>query len=141
MNDADAEIGATLAADVGAEGLADDVRGATTQRRTPWGAETLWAHTQRYAAKILEIDAGHRTSLQHHVHKHESMLVIEGQLRATLEGDDGVLRTAVLGAGETLHVPAGRRHRLEGLTRVRIVEVSTPELDDVVRHEDDYGRG
>ncbi|MCA9488998.1 MAG: cupin domain-containing protein [Myxococcales bacterium] len=102
---------------------------------TPWGAQTLWAATDRYAAKILEIAAGHRTSLQHHVHKTETLLVLDGELVAEVGG-----RTLVLGPGERLHLPAGTRHRLGSRVGVRLVEVSTPELDDVVRHEDDYGR-
>lgn len=108
--------------------------------RAPWGSETLWAETARYAAKILEIDAGHRTSLQHHADKEETMLVLEGRVLAHLEDEHGSLGMRILEVGDVMHVPPGRRHRLEGLTAARIVEVSTPELDDVVRHHDDYGR-
>lgn len=102
---------------------------------TPWGAQTLWAATDQYAAKILEIEPGHRTSLQHHVQKTETLLVLEGDLVAEV-GE----ATLVLGPGDRLHLPAGTVHRLGSRGGVRLVEVSTPELDDVVRHEDDYGR-
>jgi mannose-6-phosphate isomerase len=107
--------------------------------RRPWGQETLWAKTGTYAAKILEIDAGHRTSLQHHQTKEETLLVLTGIVLAAVERD-GELLNRTLGPGEVLHLPPGTRHRLEAIERATLVEVSTPELDDVVRHEDDYGR-
>jgi glycosyltransferase A (GT-A) superfamily protein (DUF2064 family)/mannose-6-phosphate isomerase-like protein (cupin superfamily) len=106
----------------------------------PWGAEEIWALTPSYAAKVLEISAGHRTSLQHHERKVETLRVLEGRvLVERWEGDRFVQQ--VLGPGGVLHVPAGVRHRLAAFDGpARLVEVSTPELDDVVRHADDYGR-
>lgn len=105
----------------------------------PWGAEVLWASTGAYAAKILEIAAGHRTSLQHHVRKTETLMVLDGELIAEVE-HIGRIERRVLGPGQSLHLPPGTVHRLGSATGARLVEVSTPELDDVVRHEDDYGR-
>jgi len=106
----------------------------------PWGHELIWAHTDRYAGKILAIRAGQRLSLQLHRNKEESILVLEGRLRLTLEDEGGTLQVHELGPGEHRNVPRGRRHRFEAVEDLRLVEVSTPELEDVVRLEDDYGR-
>jgi mannose-6-phosphate isomerase len=106
----------------------------------PWGNELIWAHTDRYVGKILEIKTGKRLSLQHHEVKDEWIYVLSGRLLLTLENDGGVVEDRELGAGESAHVPTGRRHRYTAIETCRIVEVSTPELLDVVRLEDDFGR-
>ena len=106
----------------------------------PWGHELIWAHTDRYVGKILVIETGSRLSLQRHEIKDESILVRSGRLRLFLEDDDGVVRESELGPGEHRHVPTGRIHRYEAIERVELIEVSTPELDDVVRLQDDFGR-
>lgn len=107
----------------------------------PWGHELIWAHTERYVGKILFIAAGCRLSLQRHVVKDESFLVLRGQLRLHLEDDEGVVRVVDLEPGAHRHVATGRIHRYEAVDEdVELVEVSTPELDDVVRLEDDFGR-
>ena len=106
----------------------------------PWGHELIWAQTDRYVGKILVIETGRRLSLQYHERKDESILVVSGRLRLHLEGDDGTMTVRDLGPGEGEHVAVRRRHRYEAIERVEIVEVSTPELDDVVRLEDDFGR-
>lgn len=106
----------------------------------PWGHELIWARTDRYVGKVLVIEAGQRLSLQRHEIKDETILVRSGRLRLFLEDDDGEVRVAELGPGEFRHVPTGRIHRYEAIERVEIIEVSTPELDDVVRLEDDFGR-
>jgi mannose-6-phosphate isomerase len=106
----------------------------------PWGYEHIWAETDRYAGKLIAIDAGRRLSLQTHERKLESLYVLIGRLRLHLEDDHGVMREIDLGPGDSAHVPVGRRHRFEALERVELIEVSTPELDDVVRLEDDFGR-
>jgi mannose-6-phosphate isomerase len=114
----------------------------TTSRRVdkPWGHELIWAHTTAYVGKVLVIEAGKRLSLQKHAIKDESILVSSGRLRLWLEDDDGVVRTEELGPGESRHVPTGRIHRYEAIERTELLEVSTPELDDVIRLEDDFGR-
>jgi len=106
----------------------------------PWGHELLWAVTERYVGKVIVIEAGRRLSLQRHATKDESILLVAGRLRLHLEDGDGVVRTVELGAGDHRRVPAGRIHRFEAIERCELVEVSTPELDDVERLEDDYGR-
>jgi mannose-6-phosphate isomerase len=112
-----------------------------TRRVTkPWGHELIWAHTDRYVGKILVIETGRRLSLQRHEVKDETIYVLSGRLRLTLEGEDGTIQTEELGPGEHRRVPTGRIHRYEAVERCEIMEVSTPELDDVVRLEDDFGR-
>jgi mannose-6-phosphate isomerase len=106
----------------------------------PWGHELIWAHTDRYVGKILVIETGKRLSLQRHLVKDESILVSSGRLRLALEDDDGTVRIEDLGPGEHRHVPTGRIHRYEAIERCTLIEVSTPELADVVRLEDDFGR-
>ena len=106
----------------------------------PWGHELIWAHTDRYVGKILVIETGHRLSLQRHEIKDETIFVRGGRLRLYLEGDDGVVHSEELGPGEHRHVPTGRIHRYEAIERCELIEVSTPELDDVIRLEDDFGR-
>ncbi|MEL6349316.1 MAG: cupin domain-containing protein [Myxococcota bacterium] len=106
----------------------------------PWGHEEIWAHTEHYVGKVLFIRAGHRLSMQHHVTKEETIRVSSGSLQLTLEGLDGEIVEQVMRAGDICHIPPGRRHRLRALTDVTVYEVSTPQLSDVVRHADDYGR-
>jgi mannose-6-phosphate isomerase-like protein (cupin superfamily) len=106
----------------------------------PWGHETIWAVTERYVGKLLSIRKGHRLSLQLHRQKDESIYVLRGILRLTLENAAGDLETLVLGPGETRRIPTGRQHRFEAQEQCELIEVSTPELDDVVRIQDDYGR-
>jgi mannose-6-phosphate isomerase len=106
----------------------------------PWGHELIWAHTDRYVGKILVIETGKRLSLQKHEVKDESILVASGRLRLFLEDDTGEVRVEELGPGEHRRVRTGRIHRYEAIERCELIEVSTPELDDVVRLEDDFGR-
>ncbi|HEU4402273.1 MAG TPA: cupin domain-containing protein [Candidatus Polarisedimenticolia bacterium] len=105
----------------------------------PWGEEIIFAHTERYAGKILKIRAGESLSLQYHVRKDESLYVHEGRLRLIRE-IDGREEESILSPGEAFHLPPGTRHRMEGIVDCTLVEVSTPELDDVVRLKDRYGR-
>jgi quercetin dioxygenase-like cupin family protein len=107
----------------------------------PWGSELIWAHTERYVGKVLRIHAGERLSLQRHDYKDESILVQSGTLRLHLGETQADVTTRELGPGEYVRVPTGWVHRFEaGADDVTLVEVSTCELDDVVRLSDDYGR-
>lgn len=106
----------------------------------PWGHEEIWAETDRYVGKILFIRAGHRLSLQHHEIKDETIRILSGTMAFELQGDDGEMVTHTLTAGMAAHIQPHRKHRMEAVTDVEVLEVSTPELGDVVRHEDDYGR-
>jgi mannose-6-phosphate isomerase len=106
----------------------------------PWGHELIWAETDHYVGKILVIEAGRRLSLQRHLVKDESIYVASGRLRLSLEDDAGAVRVEDIGPGEFRRVRTGRIHRYEAIERCELIEVSTPELDDVVRLEDDFGR-
>jgi mannose-6-phosphate isomerase len=113
-----------------------------TERRVdkPWGHELIWAQTDAYVGKVLVIEAGKRLSLQRHEVKDESIFVLSGRLRLHLEDDAGVVQVEELGVGAHRHVATGRIHRYEAVERTELMEVSTPELDDVIRLEDDFGR-
>jgi mannose-6-phosphate isomerase len=106
----------------------------------PWGREIWVAHTDRYAFKIIEINRGTRSSLQYHVKKHEHIYVDRGVLQMEWENEQGQMETLTLRAGEVVENKPGRKHRAMAVEDVRLLEVSTPELDDVVRVEDDYRR-
>lgn len=101
----------------------------------PWGREVWYAHNDRYAGKVLEVRAGHLLSLQKHRVKHETLFLQSGRVRFTY-GDDVFEWTP----GEAVEIPPETVHRMEAIEDSVILEVSTPELDDVVRLEDRYGR-
>ena len=104
--------------------------------KKPWGREMIFALTRQYAGNILIIEKGRRLSLQYHRRKHESLFVLKGKLTLRLGG-----AARLAGPGEAFDVSPGTVHRFEARHgRVTLVEVSTPELDDVVRLSDDYGR-
>ena len=110
-----------------------------TRVEKPWGHELIWAHTERYVGKVLHIKAGHALSLQYHVKKDETIHVWSGQM--TLQsGPEGALVERTLGPGESFHITPFLRHRMVAITDCDVLEASTPELDDVVRLEDRYGR-
>jgi mannose-6-phosphate isomerase-like protein (cupin superfamily) len=106
----------------------------------PWGHELIWAQTERYVGKVLVIETGQRLSLQRHEIKDETILVHSGRLRLYLEDDAGVVREQELGPGEAARIVTGRIHRFEAIERCELIEVSTPELDDVIRLQDDFVR-
>ena len=112
----------------------------TRRVEKPWGHEEIWAETDRYLGKILSIRRGERLSLQLHRKKDESIYVLRGRLKLTLETAAGELEDEELVPGDTRRVLPGRRHRFEAIEDTELVEVSTPEIDDVVRLQDDYGR-
>jgi mannose-6-phosphate isomerase-like protein (cupin superfamily) len=106
----------------------------------PWGYELIFAHTARYVGKILHVDAGQALSLQYHRVKDETLFVREGSFELVVDEGQG-LTTLTMKAGDSYHVTPGTIHRMiAGPDGCDILEVSTPELDDVVRLEDRYGR-
>jgi mannose-6-phosphate isomerase len=107
----------------------------------PWGYELVFAENERYAGKILHLEAGHSLSLQYHERKDETLYVLKGEVRLTvqIEGEMG-MQELRLAAGEAFRIRPGVKHRMRADAPVDIVEVSSPELDDVVRLEDAYGR-
>jgi mannose-6-phosphate isomerase-like protein (cupin superfamily) len=107
----------------------------------PWGHELIWAEADQYVGKLLFVKAGESLSLQFHRVKDESWLVQGGRVKLELgSAGDPVLREEVVGAGATFRFRPGTVHRVTALEDATIVEVSTPQLDDVVRLEDRYGR-
>ena len=105
----------------------------------PWGYELRWAKTERYVGKIIHVDAGQALSLQYHHVKDETILVWSGRIRfETGRGDTRATRE--MGPGDSVHIAPGTVHRMTALETADIFEVSTPELEDVVRLEDRYGR-
>ena len=106
----------------------------------PWGYELRWAMTDRYLGKIIHVARGQALSLQYHVTKDESILLVSGLLDLVLESEDGHLETHRLTPGMSARIRPGRRHRFVGVEDSDIFEASSPEADDVVRIEDRYGR-
>jgi mannose-6-phosphate isomerase len=105
----------------------------------PWGYELIWAQTERYVGKILHVNQGESLSLQYHEMKEETLYVVEGELKLTIEYD-GDRREMPLRKGESFHIPPRLIHRMYAVVDTDVAEVSTPELQDVVRLEDRYGR-
>jgi mannose-6-phosphate isomerase len=106
----------------------------------PWGYELWWALTDAYAGKILHVERGHRLSLQFHEQKDESAYLLSGRLLLTKGPSEADLTTVELGPGETWRNVPGEVHTIEAIDDCEVLEVSTPELDDVVRLTDSYGR-
>ena len=108
----------------------------------PWGYEIWWARTERYVGKLLHVRKGESLSLQYHNVKDETILIQSGELLFETGPKEkaGELEKKVLKPGDTFHITPGTLHRMTGIEDTDILEVSTPELDDVVRLEDRYGR-
>ena len=107
----------------------------------PWGYELIWALTDDYCGKLLFVAAGQSLSLQFHRRKDEAWLVHSGRARLELgRAGEGALKEEVVTPGSAFHFAPGTVHRVTALEDTTILEVSTPQLDDVVRLEDAYGR-
>ena len=110
-----------------------------TRVEKPWGYELHWAKTDRYVGKLIHVNAGHALSLQYHNQKDETIFLWSGRMLFEIkEGEELVKRE--MKPGEAVHVTPGTVHRMTAIDDCDILEVSTPELDDVVRLEDRYGR-
>ena len=105
----------------------------------PWGYELRWATTNRYVGKVIHVDAGHALSLQYHNVKDETILLWTGRIQFEIE-ENGKRVTREMTPGDRVHITPGTVHRMTAVEDSDIFEVSTPELDDVVRLEDRYGR-
>ena len=108
----------------------------------PWGHETIWARTDAYAGKILHIKAGHSLSVQYHNVKDETVYLLSGRLiyRIWPQGKDGAPADVNLQIGQAYRITPHTIHQMEAITDCDVLEVSTPDLDDVVRLQDRYGR-
>ena len=107
----------------------------------PWGHEIIWAHTDRYVGKILHVKAGEKLSIQYHERKDETVYLLSGEMKywVQLPGDTE-LRDQKLVAGQSFRITPLTVHAIEAVTDIDVLEASTPELDDVVRLKDRYGR-
>ena len=111
----------------------------TTRVDKPWGYELHWAKTDRYVGKVIHVEAGHALSLQYQNRNDETLLLWSGRLLFELrQGNES--RTWEMGPREWIHIVPGTIHRMTALEDCDVIEVSTPELDDIVRLEDRYGR-
>ena len=106
----------------------------------PWGHELIWAHTDRYVGKVLHINAGESLSLQYHERKDETIHVLHGRMVFLVGQSEEELESVELDEGMSFRIRPGTRHRMEAVTDCDLLEASTPDLDDVVRLEDRYGR-
>lgn len=105
----------------------------------PWGHERIWAHSDRYVGKLLHINAGHELSVQYHNRKDETIHLLSGEMIYRVkEGEE--LRDVKLRAGESFRNTPGTVHQMVAVTDCDVLEASTPDLDDVVRLSDRYGR-
>lgn len=122
--------------------MAEIRRGADSATRVnkPWGYEIRWAVTPLYLGKVLHVNRGEALSLQYHEQKDETLYVVRGVLDFELEDAAGRLESHRLEPGDAVHVSPGRRHRMTAVEDCDLYEVSTAEIDDVVRLEDRYGR-
>ena len=115
--------------------------GEITRVEKPWGYELHWAKTDRYVGKILHINAGHELSVQYHNRKDETIYLLAGTMAFRIGKDGGeVLEDVKLTPGQSFRVTPGTIHQMAALTDCDVLEVSTPELDDVVRLSDKYRR-
>ena len=106
----------------------------------PWGYELIWAHTDKYVGKILHINKGESLSYQYHRIKDETIQLLRGAMELEVEEGEGGRRSLSLKPGDCFHITPGMKHRMRAVEECDVLEVSTPELDDVVRLEDRYGR-
>jgi len=115
------------------------VSGDITRVNKPWGFELHWAKTDRYVGKLIHVNAGHALSLQYHNVKDETIYLHSGRLLFEIQVDGALTRREML-PGERVHITPKTVHRMTAIEDSAIFEVSTPELHDVVRLEDRYGR-
>jgi mannose-6-phosphate isomerase len=106
----------------------------------PWGHEIIWAKSDRYVGKILHINAGQELSVQYHNKKDETIYLLAGEMAYRVQGSNGELEDVQLKLGESFRNTPGVVHQMVAVTDCDVLEVSTPELDDVVRLSDKYGR-
>jgi mannose-6-phosphate isomerase len=106
----------------------------------PWGWEDRFAITDRYLGKVIHVNPGEMLSLQYHQRKDETIYIVRGVLDLQLENDGGAIETHRLTPGMSMRIVPGRKHRMVAIEECEFFEVSSPEIDDVVRLEDKYGR-
>lgn len=118
----------------------DRFRMAVSRVEKPWGYEIIYALTDRYCGKVLFIRKDEQLSLQFHREKDEVIYVLAGRIEMEIGDPGGPLDIEVVGPGHAFHIQPGTVHRWRALEDTTVLEVSTPEIDDIVRLEDRYGR-
>jgi mannose-6-phosphate isomerase-like protein (cupin superfamily) len=111
----------------------------------PWGSETIWAHTEYYVGKILQVNAGHKLSVQYHKEKDETMYVFSGKGYIKFYEFDDIeefvpTKIYEVVAGDSIHIPPRQIHNLEAITDMLVLEASTNHLSDLIRLRDNYHR-
>ena len=119
--------------------MSNALENVVTRVEKPWGYELHWAKTDRYVGKVLHVKAGHALSLQYHNKKDETMYVYSGRMVLETE-QQGQLVKRDMQPGDSVHITPKTVHRITAIEDCDVLEVSTPEIDDVVRLEDRYGR-
>jgi mannose-6-phosphate isomerase len=119
--------------------VGDVLKNNVSRVEKPWGYELWWARTERYVGKILHVTAGHALSLQYHNQKEETIYVYSGRLLFEIQEGERLVGKELL-PGDRIHVTPGTVHRMTAIEDCDLFEVSTPEVEDVVRLEDRYGR-
>lgn len=104
-------------------------------KKKPWGEETLIELTENYAVKRLYIKSGEQTSYQYHREKEETFIVIGGEGIVHIEGEDHIIKS-----GDVLTIHPKKKHTTIAIKNLSIIEISSPEINDVVRLSDKYGR-
>lgn len=106
----------------------------------PWGYEIIYAIAESYVGKVLFVKKGQRLSLQYHLQKDETIYVFKGRIELQVGLKEGPLETMMLNEGGAIRLRPNTLHRMKALVDTFVLEASTPQLKDVVRLEDDYGR-
>jgi mannose-6-phosphate isomerase len=119
--------------------MSNALENVVTRVEKPWGYELHWAKTDRYVGKVLHVKAGHALSLQYHNKKDETMYLYSGKMVLETE-QQGQLVKREMAPGDSVHITPKTVHRITAIEDCDVLEVSTPEIDDVVRLEDRYGR-
>lgn len=106
----------------------------------PWGFELIWAESEFYVGKLLHVRGGEALSIQYHERKDETLHLLEGEVRLRMGPTLDDMEVVELRAGQSVRIRPGTIHQMEAVTDCRLLEASTPQLDDVVRLVDRYGR-
>ena len=120
--------------------MSENLKAPVHKTDKPWGYELLWAKTGQYVGKILFVKKGEALSLQYHREKEETLFIESGECWIETGPNEKELTKTLYRPGDVFHIPAQTLHRLTAVSDTRIFEVSTPQLSDVVRLEDRYGR-
>lgn len=106
----------------------------------PWGYEVIIEHNEKYVMKKLKMNKGHKCSIQYHEKKKETVYVLSGKLKVYIGDKMEILDGIILEPHDTITIEPYKIHRMEAIEDSVYLEASTPELEDVIRLKDEYGR-